>query len=37
MAKNYFVSNNEKDLSSIYRKLIIWFKEKQYELDNTEG
>ena len=37
MAKNYFVSNNEKDLSSIYRKLIIWFKEKQYELDNTEA
>lgn len=37
MAKNYFVSNNEQDLSSIYRKLILWFKEKQYELDNTEA
>lgn len=37
MAKNYFVSNNQQDLSSIYRKLILWFKEKQYELDNTEA
>lgn len=37
MAKNYFVSNNEQDLSSIYRRLIFWFKEKQYELDNTEA
>lgn len=37
MAKNYFVSNNEQDLSSIQRKLILWFKEKQYELDNTEA
>jgi len=37
MAKNYFVSNNDQDLSSIYRKLILWFKEKQYELDNTEA
>lgn len=37
MTKNYFVSNNEQDLYSIYRKLILWFKEKQYELDNTEA
>lgn len=37
IAKNYFVSNNEQDLSSIYIKFIICFKQKQYELDNTEA
>ncbi|MDJ0899182.1 MAG: SHOCT domain-containing protein [Xenococcus sp. MO_188.B8] len=35
MAVNYFISQ-EKDLSNLYKKLILWFKEKQYLVDSVE-
>lgn len=36
MAINYFISEN-KDLTPIYKQLILWFKEKQYEVDSAEN
>lgn len=35
MAINYFITQ-DKDLSNLYRQLIIWFKEKQYLVDSAE-
>lgn len=36
MAKNYFIADDERALSRVYKELILWFKEKQYEIDSTE-
>ena len=36
MAINYFVSE-DKNLSNLYKKLIIWFKERQYIVDAVEN
>ena len=36
MAVNYFISQ-EKDLSNLYKKLIVWFKERQYIVDSVEN
>ncbi|MEM9272567.1 MAG: SHOCT domain-containing protein [Cyanobacteria bacterium P01_F01_bin.143] len=35
MATNYFITEN-KDLSNLYRKLILWFKERQYLVESAE-
>ena len=35
MAINYFITQ-DKDLSNLYNKLILWFKEKQYLVDSVE-
>lgn len=37
MAKNYFIANSKQDLENIAKQLILWFKEKQYEVDSTEA
>ncbi len=36
MAINYFISQ-DRDLSNLYKKLILWFKEKQYLVDSAEN
>ena len=36
MAVNYFISQ-DKDLSNLYKQLILWFKEKQYLVDSVEN
>ena len=36
MAINYFIAN-EDNLDSLYKKLILWFKEKQYVVDAVEN
>ena len=35
MAINYFITEN-KDLSNLYKKLILWFKERQYLVESVE-
>lgn len=36
MAKNYFISSNIKDLEKVNQAIILWFKDKQYEVESTE-
>ena len=36
MAKNYFLADGEQTLTQVYRELLVWFKQKQYELNSQE-
>lgn len=36
MAKNYFIYNHNNDPEKMYRSVILWFKEKQYEVQGVE-
>jgi hypothetical protein len=35
MAKNYFLAKNDQDLNRVYQQIILWFKDKQYEIEST--
>ncbi|PSO47599.1 MAG: hypothetical protein BRC33_12615 [Cyanobacteria bacterium SW_9_44_58] len=36
MTKNYFVANEQDTLSRVYREVILWFKNKEYEVESTQ-
>lgn len=36
MAKSYFIRNSSQDLEKVYKATILWFKDKQYEVEGTE-
>ncbi|MFP4135358.1 MAG: SHOCT domain-containing protein [Halothece sp.] len=36
MTKNYFIANDQETLSKVYRDVILWFKDKEYEVDNAQ-
>ena len=36
MTKNYFVANEQDTLSRVYREVILWFKDKEYEVESTQ-
>ena len=36
MASHYFIANNE-DLNTVYQKLLLWFKLRQYEVEGKES
>ena len=36
MTKHYFVATNQDTLSRVYREVILWFKDKEYEVDSTQ-
>jgi Short C-terminal domain len=36
MAKSYFIRNSSQDLEKVYKAIILWFKDKQYEVEGTE-
>ncbi|MGI0480187.1 SHOCT domain-containing protein [Geminocystis sp. CENA526] len=36
MSKNYFVYRSSQDLERIYKAIILWFKEKQYEVEGIQ-
>lgn len=36
MSKNYFVANEQDTLSRAYREVILWFKDKEYEVESTQ-
>ncbi|MGF1541418.1 MAG: SHOCT domain-containing protein [Pleurocapsa sp.] len=36
MASHYFIANNI-DLNTVYQKLLLWFKTRQYEVDGVEN
>lgn len=36
MTKNYFVATEQDTLSRVYREVILWFKDKEYEVESTQ-
>lgn len=36
MAKHYFVATDQETLSRVYREVILWFKDKEYEVESTQ-
>ena len=36
MTKNYFIANDQNTLSNVYRDVILWFKDKEYEVDSAQ-
>ncbi|QDZ38735.1 SHOCT domain-containing protein [Euhalothece natronophila Z-M001] len=36
MTKHYFIASDQETLSKVYRDVIVWFKEKEYEVDSTQ-
>jgi hypothetical protein len=37
MARNYFSSQKSNATASVYRHILLWFKERQYHVDSTEA
>lgn len=37
MAINYFLETDENSLDFVYKNLLLWFKEKQYQVEGTEA
>jgi hypothetical protein len=35
MTKSYFIAHNEQELNKVYQQIILWFKDKQYEIEST--
>lgn len=36
MTKHYFIASDQETLPKVYRDVIVWFKEKEYEVDSTQ-
>lgn len=36
MTKHYFIASDQETLLKVYRDVIVWFKEKEYEVDSTQ-
>ena len=37
MSKNYFVAKNRQELIEVYREIVLWFKQRQYDVANVES